>query len=107
MSEQETFAIFVAVMGTLAIAQYFFFERAPVNFKRQWRPWVIVGNAVVFSIFAVVMVPAALWMVVLFVPIICWLQFRSTRICSCGATLYGNGFSPPAFCQKCGAKLTN
>jgi hypothetical protein len=106
MFEEQLTAVCFLTMGVLGIAQYLFFQRASLNRKREWYPWIILGNAVVFSLVAVSLIPGAFWMILVSVPIISWLQYRTTRFCSCGAMLFPtNGFSPPTFCQKCGAKV--
>jgi peptidoglycan/LPS O-acetylase OafA/YrhL len=108
MDPEHIFQIFFAVWIFLGIGGVaFFYLNKNVKLKRTLLPICIVSVCIIFVGFIYLMMGSVPFLFLIFIPIIALLNLKMIRFCeSCGATLISqNVFSPPKYCQKCGAKF--
>ncbi|WP_283132287.1 zinc ribbon domain-containing protein [Enterovibrio norvegicus] len=110
MSPDEIFPIFFGtwvILGIISFAIFFLGKNAELK-RKLWPPFVI-GTGVLFIgfIYAMGLQGQALYIMVLAVILITFLNLRSAKFCdACGKTIISQNFLiKPKFCSKCGEKL--
>jgi hypothetical protein len=109
---EQVFPVFAGVWLALGLVSAgFLFLSKNVRLKRRlWPPFlVLTGVLFVGFTWAMGAVPGqGMLVVVPLVALIIYLNLRAVQFCdSCGVTVLSqNPFSRPAFCSKCGARLS-
>jgi len=103
----DLFPVFFGVWVALGILSLFFFLNKDAALKRKVWPAFTIATGILFIGFLWAM-GASSPLFVIAVVIITVLNLRAAKFCdACGKTLMmRNPLSPPQYCAKCGAKLT-
>jgi len=110
-SEPKTLMlVFFATWVALIVGLTFFRYQAPVELRRRLRVPIALAVPTLFLLFVVQIMGANMpWFMIVAVIVITAMNITTQRVCAkCGADARNPNifsFTPPAHCQKCGAKL--
>lgn len=107
ISPESAFPFFFVGWIALGLGSWLYIRSRPnAAAKRRAHQLLTVISGMIFTGFAIWMIPPAAIIMVPAVVLITWLNLRNTHFCDhCGKMVVAQPFQRVAFCPRCGARL--